>query len=66
MAYEAIYCKDCENCRFCPTWGEYKCVEKMQRLYRDESLECDKFKKRKGEIQNCKCDDCLSRAGEKE
>lgn len=66
MAVEAIYCKDCEKCRFCRTWGEYKCIEKMQRLKSGETFACDNFKKRKGEILDCKCDDCMSRAGEEE
>lgn len=66
MTDEAKYCKDCEKCRFCRTWGEYKCIEKMQRLKSGETLACDKFKKRKGEILDCKCDDCLSRAGNEE
>lgn len=66
MAVEAIYCKDCENARFCRTWGEYKCIEKMQRLKSGETFACDKFKKRKGDILDCKCDDCLSRGGEEE
>lgn len=63
---ETKYCKDCENSRWCRTWGELKCIKKMQRLYEDNPIVCDDFKKRKGDIEACKCDDCMSRAGELE
>lgn len=66
MSIMPIYCKDCESSRRCDVWGEYKCIEKMTRLYEDNPLACDKFKKRKGEMQKCKCDDCMSRVGEKD
>ena len=66
MAVEAIYCKDCEKCRRCEVWAEYKCIENMTRTCDPDTLACDKFKRRKGEIQKCKCDDCMSILGEVE
>ena len=55
------YCKDCEHCRRCEVWGEFKCTKKEKYLYSSNPIACEDFKKRKGEIEKCKCDDCHSR-----
>jgi len=61
MAYIPDYCKDCEHVRRCETWGELKCIKHSKRLYDANHLACQDYKKRKGDIVACKCDDCHDR-----
>lgn len=61
MAYLLDHCKDCEYVRRCDVWGELKCVKKEKRLYSDDPIGCEEFKKRKGDIAKCRCEDCENR-----
>lgn len=61
MAYIYDYCKDCEHARFCKTWGEFKCVKHAKNLPSGDTIACSDFKKRKGDVVECKCDDCHNR-----
>ena len=60
---------NCEKCKygiFCPTWGMWKCFEKIRFVFPHElSSKCDKYvAKGKGfEEKECHCEDCLRTKG---
>lgn len=59
-------CPTCKHGRLCATWGEWKCVNLKQR--RKSAVSCSEYKKLdKNEKQpDCRCEDCLRKAGEEE
>lgn len=59
----------CVNSIFCPSWAEFKCVERKE-IIRNESVcdNCEYFKKRNKdeEIPDCHCETCESRVKDDE
>lgn len=54
-------CALCEHSRFCPTWGEYKCMKHDIRKY-DLSEVCEDYKEDyKKEEKTCRCETCEER-----
>lgn len=54
-------CENCESAIFCDTWGEYKCLKKLRRVRDGEADNCADYKKRKDEMPDCQCEDCMNR-----
>ena len=56
--------KSCIHSIFCPTWGEWKCVERKETI-KDESVcdTCETFKKigNDDETPECHCETCEKR-----
>ena len=56
-------CSSCSHSIFCPTWAEWKCKLKKQRIYSDSlfATACSDRKKRGKDFKESKyqCEDCL-------
>ena len=61
-----LTCRKCKHGIFCPTWGMWKCVEKIRWIFPHESfVNCEQFvAKGANDIEKeCQCDDCLATKG---
>lgn len=60
---------NCEKCKygiFCPTWGMWKCIEKIRWVFPHEfSVRCERYvaKGTNDEERECQCDECLTLKG---
>ena len=67
MAVVERHCKNCEHGIFCNSWGEYKCVVLIRRIYKpdEEALGCVYYKKKSRKVlqddPKCRCEHCQSR-----
>ena len=57
-------CLSCVYSVWCPTWAEYKCLEKKIRFTQygfKQPTTCDSYKKRDKNFKEhrCQCNDCL-------
>lgn len=54
-------CANCAHSRFCPTWGEYKCMKHEIRKY-DPTVICEDYQEDlKKEEKPCGCETCVER-----
>lgn len=63
MANEGL-CPNCTHSVWCPTWAEYKCLEKEIRFTQygfEQPTTCSDYKKRDKSFKErkCQCEDCL-------
>ena len=63
MANEGL-CSNCTHSVWCPTWAEYKCLEKEIRFTQygfEQPTTCSDYKKRDKDFKErkCQCEDCL-------
>lgn len=63
MANEGL-CPNCMHSVWCPTWAEYKCLEKEIRFTQygfEQPTTCSDYKKRDKSFKErkCQCEDCL-------
>ena len=64
-------CEKCVHGIFCPTWGMWKCVEKIRWVFQHEhesSAECAQYvaKKSNDIAKECQCEECLTLKGSDE
>lgn len=53
-------CNNCVYGVFCPTWGNYKCMERRIRVDSGTLKEpCKSYKMGSPEVEKCQCEDCL-------
>ena len=63
MANEGL-CPNCTHSVWCPTWAEYKCLEKEIRFTQygfEQPTTCANYTKRGKDFKErkCQCEDCL-------
>ena len=59
--------KDCEHSIFCPTWTEWKCVKKREKIGEGNICRgCIDFKKKDKDAKEpeCHCETCVERIKE--
>lgn len=71
MAKEERHCMNCEHSIFCGSWGEYKCLIKIRRIYEPEkeAFGCGDFKQVRRNVNDkketkCRCKRCIEQEGE--
>ena len=58
-------CPNCVNSIWCPTWAEWKCKVRSERIYGYKTMTSGKFYKKRGKDfkeSRCQCEDCLNNA----